>query len=197
MIHHLSGNLYALKPTYAVIECAGVGYGLHISLRTYSQLSDKQNVTLYVEALYSRDDLPKTYGFFEEQERELFRKLVSVSGVGGNSALLLLSSLSPLDIETAINTANVSLLKTIKGIGEKTAQRIVVDLKGKLGKHEGGIGMILATAHTKTQDEALLALMTLGFNKSAAEKAIERALRDGLSNETKPDIIIKSALKFL
>lgn len=197
MIHHISGNLYALKPTYAVIECAGVGYGLHISLRTYSQLSDKQNVTLYVEALYSRDDLPKTYGFFEEQERELFRKLVSVSGVGGNSALLLLSSLSPLDIETAINTANVSLLKTIKGIGEKTAQRIVVDLKGKLGKHEGGIGMILATAHTKTQDEALLALMTLGFNKSAAEKAIERALRDGLSNETKPDIIIKSALKFL
>jgi len=197
MIHHISGNLYALKPTYAVIECAGVGYGLHISLRTYSQLSDKQNVTLYVEALYSRDDLPKTYGFFEEQERELFRKLVSVSGVGGNSALLLLSSLSPLDIETAINTANVSLLKTIKGIGEKTAQRIVVDLKGKLGKHEGGIGMILATAHTKTQDEALLALMTLGFNKSTAEKAIERALREGLSNETKPDIIIKSALKFL
>jgi len=172
MIHHVSGTLYALKPTYVVIECGGCGYGFSISLRTYSQLSDKQTVKLFVESLYSRDDLPKSYAFYEEQERELFRKLVSVSGVGGNSALLLLSSLAPQDIETAINTANVSLLKTIKGIGEKTAQRIVVDLKGKLGKHEGGISTILTSGHTKTPDEALLALMTLGFNKSAAEKAI-------------------------
>jgi len=197
MIHHVSGTLYALKPTYVVIECGGLGYGFSISLRTYSQLSDKQTVKLFVESLYSRDDLPKSYAFYEEQERELFRKLVSVSGVGGNSALLLLSSLAPQDIETAINTANVSLLKTIKGIGEKTAQRIVVDLKGKLGKHEGVISTILTSGHTKTPDEALLALMTLGFNKSAAEKAIERALREGLSHETKPDVIIKSALKFL
>jgi len=180
-----------------VVECRGIGYGFYISLRTYSQISEQQDVKIFTESLYSRDDLPKTYGFFEEAERELFRKLVSVSGVGGNSALLLLSSLAPQDIETAINTANVALLKTIKGIGEKTAQRIVVDLKGKLGKHEGGIASILNAQHTKSQDEALLALMTLGFNRTMAEKAIERALNQGLSLDTKPDIIIKSALKFL
>ena len=196
-MYYIIGKVASLKPTFIVVECRGIGYGFYISLRTYSQISEQQEVKIFTESLYSRDDLPKTYGFFEEAERELFRKLVSVSGVGGNSALLLLSSLAPQDIETAINTANVALLKTIKGIGEKTAQRIVVDLKGKLGKHEGGIASILNAQHTKSQDEALLALMTLGFNRTMAEKAIERALNQGLSLDTKPDIIIKSALKFL
>ncbi len=195
MINYVSGTINSLNPAFAVIDCNGIGYGLYISLSTYTSIQTSTSTKLFTESVYIRDDNPKHYGFATEDERELFRKLISVSGVGGASALLMLSSLSPAEIAGAINTANVVMLKSIKGIGDKTAQRIVVDLKGKLGKHEGGISQILTTSYNKNKEEALLALTTLGFPKQSAEKAIEKAIKQqGLSTDNVENLI-KQALK--
>lgn len=195
MINYIKGYLSSKNPAQVVIEANGIGYALLISLNTYSKISELNEVQLFVESVYVRDDNPRYFGFADEEERELFRKLISVSGVGGASAILMLSSLSAADIAGAINTANVALLKSIKGIGEKTAQRIVVDLKGKLGKHEGGITQILSTSYNKNKEEALLALVTLGFQKTAAEKAIEKAIKQQGVSTDNVEILIKSALK--
>ena len=195
MINYVNGLIADLNPAIAVIETNGVGYGLLISLTTYSQLQGKQNAKLYVESVYIRDDNPKYYGFADTEERELFRKLISVSGVGGGSALLMLSSLSPPEIAGAINTANVAILKSIKGIGEKTAQRIVLDLKGKMGKHEGGISQIMNPSYNKNKEEALMALVTLGFPKMVAEKAIEKATKQQGVTTDNVELLVKSALK--
>jgi Holliday junction DNA helicase RuvA len=195
MISYINGQIAELNPAYAVIESNGVGYGLLISLTTYTAIQGKTSAKLFVESVYVRDDNPRYYGFADSEERELFRKLISVSGVGGGSALLMLSSLSPAEIAGAINTANVTMLKSIKGIGEKTAQRIVVDLKGKMGKHEGGISQILTTSYNKNRDEALMALMTLGFPKMTAEKAIEKAIKQQGVGTDNVELLIKSALK--
>lgn len=197
LVNYIKGYITSKNPAHVVIEASGVGYGLLISLNTFSKLADQQEAQLFVESVYVRDDNPRYYGFYDEEERELFRKLISVSGVGGASALLMLSSLSAMEIAGAINTANVALLKSIKGIGDKTAQRIVVDLKGKMGKHEGGIGQILTTSYNKNRDEALLALVALGFARNMAEKAIEKATKQqGISTE-KVETLIKAALKNL
>ena len=195
LIAYIEGRITSKHPAFVVIESGGVGYGLFVSLQTFSRLAERENARLYVESVYVRDDNPRYYGFFEEEERELFRKLISVSGVGGASALLMLSSLSAGEIAGAINTANVTLLKSIKGIGDKTAQRIVVDLKGKLGKHEGGMAQILGQSYNKNRDEALLALVTLGFPKIAAEKAIEKAIKQQGTATDNVETLIKAALK--
>lgn len=195
MISYVNGQIAELNPALAVIETNGVGYGLLISLTTYSQIQGKTAAKLLVESVYVRDDNPRYFGFATEEERELFRKLISVSGVGGGSAILMLSSLSASEIAGAINTANVALLKSIKGIGEKTAQRIVVDLKGKMGKHEGGISQILNPSYNKNKDEALMALVTLGFPKLTAEKAIEKAIKQQGVTTDNVELLIKSALK--
>jgi Holliday junction DNA helicase RuvA len=185
MISYISGTLASLNPAFAIIEANGIGYGLFISLQTYTLIQNHQSTKLFTESVYIRDDNPKHYGFATEEERDLFRKLISVSGVGGASAILMLSSLSAAEIAGAI----------IKGIGDKTAQRIVVDLKGKLGKHEGGISQILITSYNKNKEEALMALTTLGFPKIAAEKAIEKAIKQqGVSTEN-VELLIKQALK--
>ncbi|MCE3227611.1 MAG: Holliday junction branch migration protein RuvA [Bacteroidetes bacterium] len=195
LINYIKGYITSKNPAHVVIEAGGIGYGLLISLNTFSKLADQKEAQLFVESVYVRDDNPRFYGFYDEEERELFRKLISVSGVGGASALLMLSSLSAVEIAGAINTANVTMLKSIKGIGDKTAQRIVVDLKGKMGKHEGGIAQILTTSYNKNKDEALLALVTLGFPKPAAEKALEKAIKQqGISTEN-VELLIKAALK--
>jgi Holliday junction DNA helicase RuvA len=195
LINYVKGHIAYRNPAHIIIEAGGVGYGLLVSLNTFSKLSQQTEAQLFVESVFVRDDNPRFYGFAEEDERELFRKLISVSGVGGGSALLMLSSLSPIEIAGAINTANVAMLKSIKGIGDKTAQRIVVDLKGKMGKHEGGISQILTTSYNKNKDEALLALVTLGFPKVSAEKALEKAIKQqGVSTEN-VEILIKAALK--
>lgn len=195
MINYIKGNIISLNPAFVVVEAAGIGYGLLISVQTYTKISNQKEALLFVESVYVRDDNPRYYGFAEEEERELFRKLISVSGVGGASALLMLSSLSAGEIAGAINTANVGMLKSIKGIGDKTAQRIVVDLKGKMGKHEGGIGQILSNSYNKNKDEALMALVTLGFPKTAAEKALEKAVKQQGTSTDQVDILIKAALK--
>ncbi len=195
LINYVKGNITYRNPAHIVIEANGVGYGLLVSLNTFSKLSHQTEAQLFIESVYVRDDNPRFYGFAEEDERELFRKLISVSGVGGGSALLMLSSLSPAEIAGAINTANVAMLKSIKGIGDKTAQRIVVDLKGKMGKHEGGISQILTTSYNKNKDEALLALVTLGFPKASAEKAIEKSIKQQGVGTDNVELLIKSALK--
>jgi len=197
MISYIEGKIAEKNPAYAVVEAGGIGYALNISLNTFSKINELSSCKLFVEQVYVRDDNPKWYGFFELDERELFRKLISVSGVGGGSALLMLSSLSPLEIAGAINTANVATLKSIKGIGEKTAQRIVVDLKGKVGKHEGGISQILSPTYNKSKDEALMALVMLGFNKQAAEKAIEKSIKQQGVASDNVEQLVKAALKNL
>jgi Holliday junction DNA helicase RuvA len=195
LINYVKGFVASKNPAFIVIEAGGVGYGLYVSLNTYSKISNQTEAQLYIESVYIRDDNPKYFGFADEEERELFRKLISVSGVGGSSALLMLSSLNASEIAGAINTANVTMLKSIKGIGDKTAQRIVVDLKGKMGKHEGGISQILTTSYNKNKDEALMALVTLGFPKVSAEKALEKAIKQqGISTEN-VELLIKAALK--
>jgi Holliday junction DNA helicase RuvA len=195
MISYIKGHLTSKNPAQVIIESNGIGYALFISLTTYSKIVDQKEVQLFVESIYIRDDNPRFYGFAEEDERDLFRKIISVSGVGGSSAILMLSSLSTPDIVGAINTANVAMLKSIKGIGEKTAQRIVVDLKGKLGKHEGGISSILAPTYNKNKEEALMALTTLGFQKLAAEKALEKAIKQQGVGTDNVELLIKTALK--
>ena len=197
MIDFIKGKIAEKTPAFVVLEAGNIGYSLNISLNTYTKLVDAAECKLYVEQVFVRDDNPKHYGFFDMDERDIFRKVISVSGVGGSSAMLMLSSLSAAEIAGAVNTANVALLKSIKGIGEKTAQRIVVDLKGKLGKHEGGISQILTTSYNKNRDEALLALVALGFARNMAEKAIEKAIKQqGVTTDT-IEILIKAALKNL
>lgn len=197
MIDFIKGRVIEKNPAFAVIEANGIGYGLHISVNTYGRLTDNTECRLYTEQVFVRDDNPRFYGFADHDERDIFRKLISVSGVGGASAMLMLSSLSATEIAGAVNTANVALLKSIKGIGEKTAQRIVVDLKGKLGKHEGGISQIMSPSYNKNREEALLALVALGFGRPVAEKAIEKAVKQQNMSTENVELLIKAALKNL
>jgi len=195
MIHHIEGKLTEKTPTYAVIEAGGVGYIMQISLNTFTKIGDNEACRLFTEQLYVRDDMPRFFGFWDLAERNLFRQLVSVSGVGGTSALLMLSSLSAAEIESAIATGNVALLKSVKGIGEKTAQRIIIDLKGKLGKEELSSGFFTSAGNT-LKEEALSALVMLGFNKPAAEKVLDKIIRTEGAGQT-VEQLIKGALKNL
>lgn len=195
MLNHIEGKLVEKTPIYAVIDCNGLGYLLNISLNTYSKLAGSGICKLYAEEMYVRDDLPKLFGFADIQERQLFRHLVSVSGVGGTSAIMMLSSLSAQEIQQAILTGNVAMLKSIKGIGEKTAQRIIVDLKGKLGKSELSSDFMIV-AHNNNRDEALSALVNLGFAKNVTEKALDKVINSS-SSELNVEDLIKAALKNL
>jgi Holliday junction DNA helicase RuvA len=197
MISYIEGHISELNPALITLETNGIGYSLLISLNTYTAFAGKEKAKLFIESVFVRDDNPRYFGFYSIDERDLFRKLISVSGVGGSSAMLMLSSLAPAEIAGAINTANVALLKSIKGIGEKTAQRIVVDLKGKLGKHEGGISQILTPSYNKNKEEALMALTTLGFPRATAEKAIEKSLKQQGASSESVETLIKTALKNL
>jgi Holliday junction DNA helicase RuvA len=195
MINHINGKLTEKNPTYAVIEAGGVGYVMQISLNTFSKLGDNEQCKLFTEQLYVRDDMPRFFGFADTAERDLFRQLVSVSGVGGTSALLMLSSLSAAEIQNAIVTGNVALIKSVKGIGEKTAQRIIVDLKGKMGKEELS-SSFFAGGNNTLKEEALSALVMLGFNKAAADKVLDKIIRTEGAGQT-VEQLIKGALKNL
>jgi holliday junction DNA helicase RuvA len=195
MIYHVEGKLVEKTPTYVVIDAGGVGYVMQISLNTFTKIGDAEKCKLYTEQMYVRDDMPRFYGFADIAERNLFRLLVSVSGVGGTSALLMLSSLSATEIQTAIATANVALIKSVKGIGEKTAQRVIVDLKDKMGKGDLSAEIFSSTNNT-LKEEALSALVMLGFNKSAADKVLEKIIRTEGTGQT-VEQLIKSSLKNL
>tara|TARA_B100000609_G_C17197929_1_gene426394 strand:- start:240 stop:818 length:579 start_codon:yes stop_codon:yes gene_type:complete len=176
MITHVKGRLIEKNPAYVVIDLNGLGYLLRISLHTYSQIGDSETCMLYTY-LSIKEDAHTLFGFAEREERELFRHLISVSGVGPNTAQMILSSLSPVDAQQAILAENVLLLKSVKGIGGKTAQRIILDLKDKLAK-QGIVVDQSFTQHNTTREEALTALTMLGFSKNAIEKIIDKELQE-------------------
>jgi Holliday junction DNA helicase RuvA len=196
MIYHIEGKLVEKTPTYAVIDAAGVGYVMQISLNTFTKIGDSEKCKLFTEQMYVRDDMPKFFGFADVAERDLFRKLVSVSGVGGTSALLMLSSLSALEIQNAILTGNVALIKSVKGIGEKTAQRIIVDLKDKMGKSDFSSSELFVASNNTLKEEALSALVMLGFNKQGVDKVLDKIIRTEGTGQT-VEQLIKAALKSL
>lgn len=190
MITHIHGVLEERTPASAVIDVGGVGYRLSISLHTYAQLPEKGTCRLFTH-LAIREDAHVLYGFFNQNERELFRHLISVSGVGGNTALAVLSSLDPSGVKETIVSGNVSVLKSVKGVGPKTAERIIVDLRDRLGKVE--VGALIDHPQNKQREEALTALVTLGFAKNAADKAVDKVLKK-YGSELGVEEIVKHAL---
>jgi Holliday junction DNA helicase RuvA len=194
MITHLHGVLEQKTPASAVIDCGGIGYTLSISLNTYAQLPDKGTCRLFTH-LAIREDAHVLFGFYNQAERELFRQLISVSGVGGNTALAVLSSLDPSGVRTTIANGDVATLKSIKGVGPKTAERIIVDLRDKMGKVDiGELGF--AMPQNKQREEALTALVTLGFAKNAAEKAIDKVLKTHGSDLPVGEIVKRALSSF-
>ncbi len=194
MIEHINGRLIEKHPTHAIIECGGVGYHLNISLNTYTEIGDTEACKLFAH-LQVREDAHTLYGFLEREERELFRLLISVSGVGATTAILILSVMNPGQVQRAILDGDVNALKAIKGIGAKSAQRLIVDLRDKLGKHQIFSEIPTAGGNTVSQ-EALSALLALGFDKKSAETALQKAAADA-GDDTALEGLIKHALKHL
>jgi len=191
MIAQLNGKLIEKNPTELVIDCGGVGYDVKISLNTYTTIGSTEAIRVYTK-LIVREDAQILYGFASKEEREMFNYLISVSGIGPNIAMVMLSSMVPEEIAYAIQTEDVVTIQGIKGIGAKTAQRVILDLKGKVMKIAGGIENSGALNNTNRFD-ALTALVSLGFDKKAAEKAIDKVDSGDLAVE----ILIKEALKVL
>lgn len=198
MIHHLRGRLVEKTPTYAVIECAGVGYQVHISLHTFQQLGQEESVLLHTH-LVVREDAQLLYGFAHPEERELFLMLLGVSGVGANTARMILSSMDPNSARNAIQQGDVNAMKSVKGIGAKTAQRIIIDLQDKMGTLSSADASFLATVKASgnnSRQDALVALTTLGFDRNRCEKTLDQILKDSPALDTVEDLI-KHALKRL
>lgn len=193
MIDYIKGEIVELSPAHIVLEAANIGYLLNISLGTYSELNGKTIAKLYVyEAI--REDAHTLFGFLNKEERDLFLLLISVSGVGANTARVILSSLAPNELQNAILTGNVSLLKSVKGIGAKTAERIIVDLKDKVAKVEIS-SKDISIADNILSDEAVAALVMLGFGQVPAQKAVRNVIE--INPQLKIEEIIKQALKLL
>ena len=193
MYEYLSGTISELAPTHAVLDVGGVGYFLQISLQTYSEIEHSDRVKLFVHYVV-REDAQLLYGFASKAERELFRHLISVSGVGGNTARMILSTYSPRELQGIIATENAVLLKNVKGLGLKTAQKIIVELSGKLmapGADDGGA----QPGAGGSLDEALAALCVLGFARAPAEKGLRGVLRE--SPAAPVEELIRMALKKL
>ncbi|MGE0077685.1 MAG: Holliday junction branch migration protein RuvA [Bacteroidales bacterium] len=193
MYEYIVGKLEEVTPTHAILENNGIGYFINISLQTFSAIDGKNDIKLYLHHVV-REDAQLFYGFSTTQERELFRLLISVSGVGANTARLILSSLSVPEIQAAISTENINIIKQVKGIGLKTAQRIVVDLKDKMIGVDAS-SQIISSVNNTIKQEALSALVMLGFAKAAAEKALDQIIKS--EGNLPVEGLIKSALKRL
>jgi len=193
MINYLQGKLAEKSPTQIVVDCQGVGYEVNISLYTYGQLPQDKSIKIYTY-LQVREDAKVLYGFMQKAEREVFIKLISVSGIGASTARMMFSSLSPEEVIDAIGSADVETIKSVKGIGLKTAQRVIVDLKDKISKIEQSYE-VLPQQNNTNKNEALSALVTLGYTKKQAEKSVQKILKD--SPEASIEEIIKTALKNL
>ena len=193
MITHLRGKLVEKNPTYVVVECGGVGYVAHISLNTFSKIPDEEAVFIYTY-LSVKEDSQTLYGFAEKLEREIFKLLISVSGVGPSIARTMLSSMSTQEIQQAIASGDVATIQSVKGIGAKTSQRVIIDLKDKIIKTYG-LDEVSAIQSNTNKDEALIALEVLGFNLKQSEKVIDRILRE--DNSMSVENLIKKALKNL
>ncbi len=193
MYEYIEGKIDEINPAYVILESNGIGYFISISLTTYSQIQSLKTVRLMTH-LVVREDAHLLYGFFNKLERNIFRLLISVSGVGANTARMMLSSLTSNEIQQAIMSGNVSQLKNIKGIGTKTAERIIVDLKDKLSPDTGGEEIFIFKGN-RTRDEALSALVMLGFSKSAVEKAVTNLLAE--NKDIAVEDLVKKVLKSL
>jgi Holliday junction DNA helicase RuvA len=193
MITHIQGKLTEKNPTNVVIDCNGVGYHLNISLHTYSQLTNQENLRLYTH-LHIKEDSHTLYGFSSLSEREIFRLLISVSGIGTSIARTMLSSLTPKQVREGIAIGDVALIQSVKGIGSKTAQRVVIELKDKVLKvydiEDGTISM-----NNTNKDEALSALEVLGFTKKQSDRVVDKIISE--NQDANIETIIKEALKKL
>lgn len=193
MITHIQGKLVEKNPTDVVIDCNGIGYLLNISLHTYSQIPDKENIKLFTH-LQIREDSHTLFGFSSLAEREIFRLLISVSGIGASTARTMLSALTPKQVREGIATENIALIQSIKGIGLKTAQRTIIELKDKILKVYD-IDEVSVSQDNTAKDEALSALEVLGFNKKQAERVIDKFV--AAQPQANVETIIKEALKSL
>ena len=193
MINYLQGKLAEKSPTQIVIDCQGVGYEVNISLFTYGQLPQDEAIKIYTY-FQVREDAQTLYGFMGKTERDVFTKLISVSGIGASTARMMFSSLSPEEVIEAIASADVETIKSVKGIGLKTAQRVIVDLKDKIGKVDQSTE-VLPLKNNTNKNEALSALVTLGYTKKRAENAVHKILKN--NPEASIEDIIKTALKNL
>ncbi len=193
MIDHLKGKLVEKNPTYLVVECNGVGYVLNISLHTFSLIKDEENIRIFTH-LQVKEDAHTLFGFIEKSEREIFRLLISVSGIGSSIARTMLSSLSPQQIKEAIANGDVPSIQAIKGIGSKTAQRVILDLKDKILKVYD-IDEVSHISNNTGKEEALSALEVLGFTRRQSEKVVDKILAENASLSVED--IIKQALKNL
>jgi Holliday junction DNA helicase RuvA len=194
MYDYIDGKLTFKNPAYVVVETGGIGYHINISLNTYSSLGDAERCKLYTW-LHVKEDAHTLYGFADEGERRLFLHLISVSGIGPNTGRMILSSITPVEIQTAIVKADYPLIQRIKGLGAKTAQRLVLELQDKL-KKEGADSLISMPQHNTVKDEALSALVMLGFAKQTAEKTIDQILKV-TEGTLSVEQLIKQALKNL
>ena len=193
MFEFIRGTIVEIYPAYIIIEAGGIGYFINISLNTYSKLNGKKETKVLLHQIV-REDAHILYGFSNKGERDLFRNLISVNGVGANTAIMMLSSLNPDELISAVTTENVAVLKGVKGIGAKTAQRIIIDLKDKLIKIPE-TGQILLSPDNTIRNEALSALVMLGFVKRDAEKIVTKILQE--QSESTVESVIKQALKRL
>ena len=188
MYEYICGNITGLTPASVIVEAGSIGYFINISINTYSVINGKKEVKLFLHQIV-REDAHLLYGFFQYEEREMFRMLILVNGIGSNIALMMLSSLSVDEIQTAILSENVQVLKGIKGIGAKTAQRVIIDLKDKISRTSGAEPVAMAAANNTVREEALSALTMLGFARKNIEKIISQIQSD------MPDISIEEMVK--
>ncbi|MCK0155566.1 Holliday junction branch migration protein RuvA [Cellulophaga sp. F20128] len=193
MITHLKGKLVEKNPTFLVVECNGVGYFVNVSLHTFSKITEDENIQLYTH-LQVKEDSQTLFGFAEKSEREIFRLLISVSGIGSSIARTMLSSLSPAQVRDAIATGDVATIQSVKGIGAKTAQRVILDLKDKVLKIYD-IDEVSTSQNNTNKEEALSALEVLGFVRKQAEKTVDKVV--GQDSTLSVENIIKLALKNL
>ena len=193
MITHIKGRLVEKSPTELVIDCNGIGYLVNISLNTFSLLSDSEAISLYTH-LQVKEDSHTLFGFFDKSERNLFRKLISVSGIGASTARTMLSSLNPHEIQRAILTENVSTIQSVKGIGLKTAQRVIIELKDKVNLADSS-GEISISSLNQNREEALSALEVLGYSRKQTSKVVDELINN--DPEISVEKIIKNSLNKL
>lgn len=193
MITHINGRLVEKSPTELVIDCNGIGYLVNISLNTFSLLSDSEAISLYTH-LQVKEDSHTLFGFFDKSERNLFRKLISVSGIGASTARTMLSSLNPQEIQRAILTENVSTIQSVKGIGLKTAQRVIIELKDKVNLADSS-GEISISSLNQNREEALSALEVLGYSRKQTSKVVDELINN--DPEISVEKIIKNSLNKL
>jgi Holliday junction DNA helicase RuvA len=198
MIASLSGILKGKSPTEVLVDIGGVGYAVSIPISTYSTLGDLNSTVHLLTHLHVREDAMQLYGFATEAERQLFRLLISITGIGPKIALGILSGISVSDLRQHIIGGNITALTSIPGIGKKTAERLVVELRDRIGKTDStsGSSVIPGDKNAEIRNEALLALLSLGYNRAAAEKVIRLALNDGSGSDLSVEDLIKKALKY-